>query len=148
MKAIQKLKSGLMPRKLSDLIDLGLGCLLSCNADPLYRVAPGIYHYAKDGLCYVDLRGAILAKHLGIPPSRNVGELSYFGIGHVELTALGYLCEGDVKECFETLGIKLNVSQMQAVNVGWNDDCVPDYDSADWVLNLRKFANDLKRVHL
>jgi hypothetical protein len=148
MKAINKLKARpKMPRLVSDLIDLSLDCLMRCHADPRYEILPDVGHYHKDGICYVDLRGAILAQHLGIPFTQCVGSL-YSGVGAKELSALDCLCQEDFKECFDWMGVQMSPSLYQDVENAWHVDCMPCMTHARWIPGLRDFAKELRKMGL
>lgn len=149
MKAIKKLNSNVFfPERLSDLIDLSLDCLMKCHNDPKYSICPGMWHQVAKGHCYVDLCGALLAKHANIPSDVSFGIMDV-PLGWGSLNAISSLCDGDIEECFDIMEIGgEHISAVKAILSDKRFVFKPTLDNAEWIHGLRHFANCLRNLGL
>jgi hypothetical protein len=94
------------PKLLSDLIQLALTCADKCAADPRYKFYMVFWHAPCDGVCFICLAGAVIAKTLGADPSESVLPNDYPPEWSKALLALNYICTGTLGPACETFGIE------------------------------------------
>jgi hypothetical protein len=146
MKAAKKINEVVFPDCMSDLIKLAIDCVFECNGGG-YRVLPGTWHYNHDGICYVNMSGALLAKHVGVDRNKDYSALN-MPSGCECVVALDDLKDGDVKTAFEYAGFSFTKKQLREAEKSWSNDLVPVLDNANWLNAWKTYANRLKNIGL
>ena len=54
----------MLPDRPSELLQLALNDLRTCEADPRYRIEMAVWHVMRGGTCYICLAGAVIANSL------------------------------------------------------------------------------------
>lgn len=86
-----------LPHKPSRLIYLALADLAAIEADPRYRVRMNVCHQPLNGLCIVNLAGAVIARSLGFDPSEYVVPGDLGRCPALKLRAINSLSTGKVR---------------------------------------------------
>ena len=94
-----------LPDKPSEMIRLALADLRKCEADPAYGVDMGLCHEPIDGVCYVDLAGAVMAQRLGADKTAEYAPKDFDRETEKKLKALGRLQWGTVGVALDILGV-------------------------------------------
>ena len=94
-----------LPDKPSELIRIALKDLEACELDPKYQINMNSWHATIDGKCAVCLAGAVMARTLGISPTRDVAPEDLESDLKHRLCALDCLRTGRVQFALHALGI-------------------------------------------
>ena len=146
MKAAKRINEVVFPDRMSDLIKLAIDCVFQCNGGG-YNILPDTLHYNFSGTCYVNMPGAVLAKHVGVDRNKNYTIMN-LPKGCQCLVALDDLKDGDVQTAFEYAGFSFTKKQLQEAKEGWSEDLAPVLDNADWLNAWKTYAKRLKKVGL
>lgn len=135
-----------LPDKPSELIRLALADLRKCEADPAYGIDMGLWHEPIDGVCYVDLAGAVMAQRLGADKLAEYGPEDFDRETEKKLKALGRLQWGVVGEAMDILGVPDDNEGLDAI---LNLD-VPEHewDSKGFYKWMAIIADDLEKAGL
>jgi hypothetical protein len=147
MKAVNKLNRVVFPNKLSELIALSIKCLFKCSSDPKYNILPGTTHYQKDGICYVDMTGAVLAKHVGIDPKQNVNLANCPRKADIVIS-LDDVAQGDIKAALDFGDFAYTKEQLEKAKKAWSNKMVPVVDNAEWLNEWKDYCRYLKSINL
>lgn len=99
-----------LPNKFSDLLELALSDLESCEADPRFQIRMCDWLRVKDETCYVCLAGAVMAKTLGAPLTETSLPSFYDLYDRQKLVALDSLRLGLVETAFIFVGQTTSLS--------------------------------------
>lgn len=103
------MKRGKLPTKLSDLLELALRDLISCERSPRYRVNMDQWHVwrPKQKVCEVCLAGAVIARTLNWPIEKDMRIDVFSTHDDDRLDALDSLRLGYVSEAGELIGLSV-----------------------------------------
>jgi len=146
MKAAVKLNQVVFPDLMSELIELSISCLLQCNGNG-YNILPGAWHYNSKGICYVNMSGALLAKHVGVDKNTDYNAMN-MPRGCRKIVALADLTDGDVEIALGYGDFDYTDDQLTAAKDGWSSDLEPNLDNPNWITAWRIYASHLKSVGL
>lgn len=146
MKAAIKLNQVIFPDLMSELIELSIDCLLQCNGNG-YNILPGTWHHSCNGICYVNMQGALLAKYVGVDKNADYNSMN-MPRGCRKIVALADLTDGDVQIALDYGDFDYTDEQLKAAVAGWSTDLEPSLDDPNWITAWRIYASHLKSVGL
>ena len=129
-----------LPDKPSELIRVALADLNKVERSKKYVVDMGDWHLPDDGVCYVCLAGAVMAKTLGVSPKREMEpwQTKY----DQKLQAIDSFREGSIHNGLGHMGLSRD-------SIGKYRDVAPyDADPKAFKKDMRKLASDLAKAGL